>query len=1151
MHSVAVVFFHKNIHKIYQREWIDKCIRSVLEQTHSEFDIFEVNYGGENVSLFEGVDIGTRRHRFYVQDFPDHTYAMNYIIEKAFASDYDVVFNTNLDDIYRPERFQKQLEYVERGYDLVSSYWTYIDENDTPGITLDAVRLSLDPSDMDRSIGIQLNKNHNVINHSGVCFTRKFWSSYDVNGNLLRYANLKPYEDLILWQRAYRAGLRLGIVDNVLIDYRIHGNQICHGDRDGKSFPKYPGIVPRRIGILLVATGRYTSFIPSVMESIRNCFLTSYPKTFFIFTDDVDVTSNSETIVTVIKRRGFPGDTLYRYHYFLKQKHNIIQLTDVVFYCDVDMKVIAPVGSEVLPTPATPLVGVRHPGFYNPSRDFSELYGTPESSPKSSAYIHPSNRMYNYIAGGFNGGLSYHFMAMCKIIKHNIDVDDMHEVVAVWHDESHLNRYYTSNERQFKILTPEFCYPESWTIPFKPTILALNKDHSGYRHSDKYLACVFKGRIGNILFEVASTIAIAKRFGLTPVFPVIRKDGHRSYRESVLSNVLRMPENKVKFSVYKEPNFYYTPITSVSPNTMLDGHFQSWRYFHDLRDEVVRALNWTSKTADAVYSRITTPQTVGVHVRRGDYLKLSRYHHNLSTEYFKTACAQFDPASTFVVVSDDITWCRGCPVFTELKNVYFVDGTTDVDDMILLSKCRGIVISNSSFSWWAAYMGNADRVVAPKQWLGVDSPPYKIEDILLPHWIAIDDSCAGHQVKEMIPGVRFVILSTDSRDASTAKMALSSLLPVVLESKNIGVCVQCDNPDVRYIVQDYVEHYPNSVKLTGLDTAYSSPYQTLSWSLSYVAYPDRLLAFMNKHRLSTRTDRTEVIVPLETVFMRGTDWIARSPTNLDAVAVELVENDPPPDAIPIRQNKFIIVIPSYNCADALDRCLNSVSELSYARKTVYVVDDASTDINHTRIAEGWCKSHNHTFIHNSTNRGALANIVNAIAVAEPDDDDVVVTIDGDDRVHPNALEIVNWAYQDDVLLTYGRFMFETFGRSAAGIRPGSFGYESAPDSVAQTKSFRDTDWVFSHLRTFKYALWKNIKPADLKTSVGQYFDVAWDLAFMYPMMEMAPRHIKYINFPLYHYNVSNPQNDFKTKQRRQLELAQIIKRKPRYETVFP
>lgn len=239
------------------------------------------------------------------------------------------------------------------------------------------------------------------------------------------------------------------------------------------------------IGIFTIATGKYIKFIEPLYKGIRDNFLTNYKKLYVLFTDcddqiisDISKNLNIEILLIKIKRKGFPGDTLYRYHYFssIKEKLNKFNL-DFVYYFDADMLVIDNVGEEVLPTATKKLVVTAHPGFYATNNQL----GTPETNNKSTAFIDNNKFRHCYYAGGFNGGKYEDFMNMCFHIKKNIDIDDLNNIIAIWHDESHLNCFLSNYQNDIKILLPSYCYPESWNLPYKKKILALDKNHKEIR----------------------------------------------------------------------------------------------------------------------------------------------------------------------------------------------------------------------------------------------------------------------------------------------------------------------------------------------------------------------------------------------------------------------------------------------------------------------------------------------------------------------------------------------------------------------------------------------------------------------------------------------------------------------------------------------
>jgi len=246
------------------------------------------------------------------------------------------------------------------------------------------------------------------------------------------------------------------------------------------------------IGILTIATGKYKKFIVPLYKSIIQNFLKNRSKTFILFTDNPEEIEKDvkdlgvKFMIFQIERKGFPGDTLLRYHHFSGAKQSLKDLglacPQVLYYFDADMIVENEVGDEVLPTGKKTLVVTAHPGYY--ARPGHNPLGTPETNEKSTAYI-PQNRWRPcYWAGGFNGGFFDDFMSMSFEIASRIDKDLSNNIIAMWHDESHLNAYVSepNNLEKLKIMSPAYCYPESWKIPFDRKILALDKNHQEIRN---------------------------------------------------------------------------------------------------------------------------------------------------------------------------------------------------------------------------------------------------------------------------------------------------------------------------------------------------------------------------------------------------------------------------------------------------------------------------------------------------------------------------------------------------------------------------------------------------------------------------------------------------------------------------------------------
>lgn len=212
--KIGVVFFHKNINNIYKKKWIEKCVKSIFEQTIKDFFVYEINYGGDDFSVLD--EYIFQNKKFYNFKLKNHAEAMNFIITEAFNDSCDFVFNTNLDDFYEKTRFEDQLVFLKKGYDIVTSDFCYIKEDifghDEVVLHKNILQYG--------SIKYNLDNNHNIIAHPCVAYSKKFWlkNKYD--------ANKIPKEDLLLWKKAINEGFKFFIHPKELLFYRIHDNQI-------------------------------------------------------------------------------------------------------------------------------------------------------------------------------------------------------------------------------------------------------------------------------------------------------------------------------------------------------------------------------------------------------------------------------------------------------------------------------------------------------------------------------------------------------------------------------------------------------------------------------------------------------------------------------------------------------------------------------------------------------------------------------------------------------------------------------------------------------------------------------------------------------------------------------------------------------------
>ena len=222
-----------------------------------------------------------------------------------------------------------------------------------------------------------------------------------------------------------------------------------------------------QIGLCMMATGKYISYAKACVESAKKYFCTNHNITYFVFTDSQEQLNDPQIVQIFQKRLGWPYDTMMRFEVYFKNQDQMKNM-DYIFALDADMLFVAPVEDEILTT----RVATQHPGFVNQR-------GTYETKAISKACVKPNEGKY-YFAGGFYGGSHDEFFKLLKICNQNIYDDLSQNYIAIWHDESHLNRYFIDNPPT-KILSPSYCYPENWNLPYQKKLLALDKNHAKMR----------------------------------------------------------------------------------------------------------------------------------------------------------------------------------------------------------------------------------------------------------------------------------------------------------------------------------------------------------------------------------------------------------------------------------------------------------------------------------------------------------------------------------------------------------------------------------------------------------------------------------------------------------------------------------------------
>ncbi len=243
-------------------------------------------------------------------------------------------------------------------------------------------------------------------------------------------------------------------------------------------------------------------------------------------------------------------------------------------------------------------------------------------------------------------------------------------------------------------------------------------------------------------------------------------------------------------------------------------------------------------------------------------------------------------------------------------------------------------------------------------------------------------------------------------------------------------------------------------------------------------------------------------------------------------------------------NKFKIIIPIYNSEKWAKKCIDSVKMQKYTNYEVIIVNDCSTD-NTAEIIKQEIKGFpKFKFIDNTVKSCALENTVKGIRYICKNDEDIIVILDGDDwLVSDDVLSHMNQVYKEDIWITWGQFKLLSDNKICK---------HEGENWAGEIKGKFHRRWMkrylFSHLRTYKYFLFKAIKDEDLRDKNGNYYTTSGDVVVALPLIEMAgERHRKSVDKAMYVYNNMSELNDMKICKNKQMKIYEEMKNKPIYE----
>jgi len=256
----------------------------------------------------------------------------------------------------------------------------------------------------------------------------------------------------------------------------------------------------------------------------------------------------------------------------------------------------------------------------------------------------------------------------------------------------------------------------------------------------------YMGRLGNQMFQFASTLGVAENINVEARFPLENCSnsqmsgpfdpdlGHNMGVKCDLAECFNIDssyfipagEIPVRY-VYHEQDFAYNKEVEHLPDfCSLHGYFQTEKYFSKYKELILSQFDFKQPYKDSALTYVEnirnnskSPRIASIHVRRGDYVMSPDHHPVCSIEYYEKAISEIeqDGDVKFIVFSDDLEWCRGIfagdsYVVSDLRNPY--------TEMCAMSLCDDNIIANSSFSWWAAWLNSNPnkKIIAPSRWFG-------------------------------------------------------------------------------------------------------------------------------------------------------------------------------------------------------------------------------------------------------------------------------------------------------------------------------------------------------------------------------------------------------------------------------------------------
>ena len=237
------------------------------------------------------------------------------------------------------------------------------------------------------------------------------------------------------------------------------------------------------------------------------------------------------------------------------------------------------------------------------------------------------------------------------------------------------------------------------------------------------------GGIGNAMFQIAAGFSHSLKcntdYAINYSFLPQPGQGlhHSKYKNNIFSKIKET--KRARFQVFDEDffNFNYKPIPNLN-DLCLQGYFQSEKYFKIHQKQIRDLFRMPEEIQRSISNKLEKlkKKKIGVHIRWGDYKDIPDVLPPISEEYIIKSMSLFDSYnSDFILVTDDLDLVKKK---IDIKKFYLLNNKDEIEDLVALSMCDSVIMSNSTFSWWGSWLGKSkEKIVAPKKWFGIEGPP--------------------------------------------------------------------------------------------------------------------------------------------------------------------------------------------------------------------------------------------------------------------------------------------------------------------------------------------------------------------------------------------------------------------------------------------